>query len=84
MVRIKPLMNVGVQKSETEKVDDLIEKVQCTESDIPSALMNIRMDPVARINFTIACNKLLEVVNITFKSLFVQGKKQPHVACQYN
>jgi hypothetical protein len=70
----------GCSKSEAEKVDDLIEKVQCMESDICSALMNICMDPVARNNFTITCNKLLEVVNITFKSLFVQGKKRHYVA----
>ena len=74
------LEECGHSKPEAEKVDDLIEKVQCTEADIRSALMNICMDPVARNNFTIACNKLLEVVNITFKSLFVQGKKWHYVA----
>ncbi len=35
----------GHLKSEAEKVDDLIEKVQCMESDMHSALMNIHMDP---------------------------------------
>jgi hypothetical protein len=70
----------GHSKSEAKKVDDLIEKVQCMESDICSALMNICMDPVARNNFTIAYNKLLKVVNIMFKSLFVQGKKLHYVA----
>jgi hypothetical protein len=74
------LDDCGHLKSEVEKVDDLIEKIQCTESDIHLALMNIHMDPVARNNFTVACNKLLEVVNITIKSLFVQGKKQRYVA----
>jgi hypothetical protein len=71
------LEECGCSKSEAEKVDDLIEKV-CSvwrQADICLALMNIRMDPVARHNFTIACNKLLKVVNIMFKSLFVQGKK---------
>jgi hypothetical protein len=70
----------GHLKFEAEKVDDLIEKVKCMESDIHPALMNIHMDPVARNNFTITCNKLLEVVNITFKSLCVQGKKWHYVA----
>jgi hypothetical protein len=61
------LEECGCLKPEPEKVDDLIEKVPCLDANTCLALMNICMDHVTR-------NSL--VVNIMFKSLFVQGKKQ--------
>jgi len=78
------LAECGCPQPEPEKVDDLVERVQCTDADIRSALMHIRMDPEARNNFTIACNKMLEVVNITFKELHVGGKKRRYVASTGN
>jgi hypothetical protein len=64
------LEECGCSKPEPEKVDDLIEKVPCLEANTCLALMNICMDHVTR-------NSL--VVNIMFKSQFLQGKKQHYV-----
>jgi len=44
------LAECGCPKPGPEKVDDLVEHVQCTDADIRSALMHIWMDLEARNN----------------------------------